>query len=207
MIKIFYGEDRLAISEAVVQELGSGYEVFEGEKLLPADLPSIFQGTTLFGGGGERRILLKDLGENTAVWEKIEEYFDTEHRVVIWETKLDKRTAGYKKMKSSGVEIREFAIRAKTDARSVFGLLEMALRDGEAAIKLVESIKLEQDPYMLVGLLVTQTLKRLEAAEKRGNSVKEKKILASLAALDLKMKSSSLDPWVLIETFLLSLKG
>ncbi len=209
MVKVFVGDDRVRAAKAVESELGGDYEVFEGESLTPADLPSIFQGTSLFGGGsgggfGEKRqILLKDLGENGAVWEKIVDYLETEHEVIIWETKIDKRSAGYKRLKEAGVEIREFNLAQKPEMRQVFGIFDTALRDdGEAAVRMVEEIELEQDPYMFLGLMVTQALKKFEA--KQGS--RERRVVKMLAELDMQMKGEAnayLEPWTLVKMFLL----
>ncbi len=201
MIKVFFGEDRTAIAEAVRRELGEDYEVFEGAKMAVWDLPSVFFGASILETG-ERKILLKDVSENAEVWEKIEKYLKTNYRVVIWETKLDKRTAGYKKLKDK-VEFKEFPLRQKPESRLVFGVLDTALRDGKKAVADVEKIEMEQDPFMFLGLLVTQALKRLELAEKRGRSVKERRILQALSKLDMDMKSSMIEPWTLVKMFLL----
>ena len=48
MIRIFYGDDRVTISEKIKKEFGEEYEVFEGEGLKIEDLPSIFFGASLF---------------------------------------------------------------------------------------------------------------------------------------------------------------
>ena len=83
MLRVYSGEDRVAAEKAIQSLLGGKYEVFEGENLVETDLPSIFRGMTLFGTE-KRRILLKDLGENPVVFEKMVEYADTEHEVVVW---------------------------------------------------------------------------------------------------------------------------
>ncbi len=198
MIRVFWGEDRLEAEKAVKRLLGVDYEVFEGENLSPQDLPSVFQGTSLFGTG-VRKILLKDLTENTAVWEKVGDYLETEHEVVIWEKKVDKRSVVYKKMVAAGVEMQEFAEKKGADTRVVFGILETALRDGVRAVKMVEQIEMMQDPYMFFGLMVTQALKRFEAKP----GVKEKRILKRLAKLDMQMKTTGMEPWMLIRVFLM----
>lgn len=201
MIKVFFGEDRAAIAEAVKRELGNDYEVFEGAKLAVWDLPSVFYGASILGTT-ERKILLKDLSENPEVWEKIEKYLKTSYPVIIWETKLDKRTAGYKKLKDK-VEFKEFPLKQNPNSKLVFGILDTALRDGKKAVEDVTKIELEQDPFMFLGLLVTQALKRLELAEKRGNSARERRILQELSRLDINMKSSTIEPWTLVKMFLL----
>lgn len=202
MLRVFVGEDRLAAEMALKRVIGGNYEVFEGENLVVNDLPSIFQGTSLFETG-KRRILLKNLSEDPALWEKVADYADTEHEVVVWELKLDKRSLGYKNLKSSGVEIQEFALKAKPEAKMVFGVLDTALRDGKRAVAQVEQIELEQDPFMFFGLMVTQALKKFE--QKGG--AKEKRLLKELAKLDMEMKTTGLDPWMLIKAFLLRVKS
>lgn len=202
MLRVFVGEDRLAAETALKRLIGGNYEVFEGETLTVGDLPSIFQGTSLFETG-KRRVLLKNLSENAAVWEKIAEYAETEHEVVVWELKADKRSVGYKNLKAAGVEIQEFALKAKPEAKMVFGVLDTALRDGKRAVAQVEQIELEQDPYMFFGLLVTQALKKFE---QRGGA-REKRLLKELAKLDIEMKTTGLEPWMLIKAFLLRAKS
>lgn len=205
MLRVYSGEDRVATEKAIQSLLGGKYEVFEGENLAETDLPSIFRGATLFevlGGSGEpRRILLKDLGENPAVFEKIVDYADTEHEVVVWETKLDKRSAGYKRLKEAGVELKDFPLKKPPEAGLVFNILNTALRNGPEAVKMCEKIELTQDPYMFFGLMVTQGLKRFE--ERQGK--REKKVLKELAKLDMQMKTTAMDPWMLVKAFLLGI--
>lgn len=198
MLSVFWGENRLETEKAVKRVLGTDYEVFEGENLTVADLPSIFQGTSLFGTE-KRQILLKELGENKEVWEKIPDYLQTDHDMVIWESKIDKRSVVYKAMAAAGVEMREFPARANPDAKMVFNILDMALRNGPQAVKMVEKIELEQDPYMFFGLLVTQGIKKLEYRA----GTREKRLLKELSQLDMQMKTTSVEPWLLLKSFLL----
>ncbi len=200
MLRIFYGPNRLAAEKAIKNTLGEGYEVFEGETLELTDLPSIFRGASLFETE-KRRILLKDAGENAAVWEKLVDYADTAHEVIAWELKLDKRSAGYKRLKDAGVAMQEFPELKKPEERLVFNILDTALVDGPRAVKMVEQIELTQDPYMFFGLMVTQALKKFEAT--RGGA-REQMLIKMLAELDVQMKSSSnIEPWVLVKSFLL----
>ncbi len=199
------GEDRVSAQKAVNNELGGNYEVFEGSELAVDDLPSIFQGLALFQEE-ERRILLKNVSENTAVWEKMGEYADTEHKVIVWETKIDKRSTGYKQLKAKGVQLQEFALQTKPEMRQVFGIFDLALKgNGEGAVRMVEKIELEQDPFMFFGLMVTQALKKFEARQ----GERERRILKELAKLDMQMKGESvvnIEAWTLIKAFLLRLK-
>ena len=210
MLRIFYGENRLEAEKAVKRTLGEGYEVFEGESLTVGDLPSIFQGTSLFGGGsgsgaggfggGVRRILLKNLGVNAEVWAKVADYIETEHEVVVWEGKIDKRSTGYKQLKDAGVEMEEFAALKKPEAGLVFGILDTAMRNGEKAVRDLEKIEADQDPFMFFGLLVTQVLKKYEYS---GGGARDRRILKELAKVDLQMKSTGVEPWMLIKSCLL----
>ncbi len=198
MLRIFYGENRIEAEEKIRDILGVDYEVFEGESLTEGDLPSVFQGASLFETG-KRRILLKNLGENAGVWEKIPEYATTEHEVVIWEEKIDKRSATYKWLKAANVEMNECAMRRKPEANLVFGILDTAMRDGARAVRDIEKIENEQDPYMFFGLLVTQSLKKYEMS---GGKARERRLLKELAKVDLQMKTSQIEPWLLIKGFL-----
>jgi DNA polymerase III delta subunit len=69
MIHIYYGDDRIKAQQAIVRLLGKDYEVFDGAELTPSDLPSLFQGTSLFNES--RKILIKDFSENKSISEKL----------------------------------------------------------------------------------------------------------------------------------------
>jgi len=196
VLKIFYGENRKKAETAVKRFIGQDYEVFDGEKLQANDLPTVFLGTSLFDTG-KRQILIKNLSENSEAWEKVPEYKDTEHDVAIWEMKLDGRLNGTKLLKSAGIEMQEFK---NPVVKPLFGLLNMALRDGEAAIGELERCEAEQDPYLLVGLLVSDAIKNLQNS---GGRSCDRKVLKNLADLDRRMKTTSIEPWILVKGFLL----
>lgn len=200
MFKVFWGDNRLEVEKAAKRVLGANYEIFEGENLAVTDLPSIFRGTSLFSDE-KRRILLKDVSENSAVWEKIADYIDTDHTVIVWETKIDKRSVAYKNLKAKGVEMQEFLLRQPPEAKAVFNILDTALRDGSQAVRMVEQIEENQDPYMFFGLMVTQALKKFEL--KQGK--KEQELLKKLGKLDIQMKTSTLEAWDLVKAFLLQI--
>lgn len=203
-MKVIYGENRAAAEQEMRRILGTDYEVYEGENLSLTDLPSIFQGTTLFGGGERRRILLKNLTERAEIWEKIGDYADSTHEVVIWEVKVDKRSVGYKRLVEKGVEFKEFKNVAGVDPRVAFGILDVALRDGTRALKEVEKIETTQDPYMFFGLLVSQMVKKYELS--RGGK-REREILKRMAEVDRQMKSTGVEPWTLVKGFLVQLSS
>ena len=201
MLKIFYGDDRIKIAAEVKKILSDNYEVLEGAELAPEDLPSVFLGASLFSS--KRKILIKDLGENKPAFEKLVDYVNTEHDVIIWETKLDKRTATYKNLQKAKVEMKEFKTLAAPETKLVFDIYDTALRDGKKALMMVEKIEETQDPYMFFGLMVSQALKKYEWS--RG--AKEKRVLKELSKLDMQMKSTSIQPWTLVKSFLLQVSS
>lgn len=201
MIKIFFGEDRVTISSAVRKELGEDYEIFEGENLSVDDLSNIFLGTSLFGE--TRKILIKDLSENKAVFENILGFLKTTHSIVLWETKFDKRSAIYKTLSKEKVEMNEFKLLEPTNSKEVFDIFDVALCDGQRAIKMVEKIQETNDPFMFVGLLASQAIKKFEFRQGR----KEKRVLKELSNLDIQMKSTGIEPWTLIKLSLLKLSS
>ena len=205
MIRIFTGEAREKAFLEIKRVLGANYEVFESERVEPGLVPSIFLGTSLLGG--KRAILIKDLSENKASFEAfvggIEEFLKTDAEVIILETKLDKRTAAYKELKKRGIEIKEFKEAGGVDFRKVFGIYDLAFRDGKRAVEELEKIEAEEDPYMFFGVLVSQALKKFEARA----GEKEKKALKELSRLDKLMKSTGYEPWILIKGFLVRLSS
>ncbi len=200
MLKIFYGEDRIRAKNEIERILGNDYEVIEGPELDPTDLPNIFLGTSLLSD--ERKILIRDLSENRSAFEKLPDYLSTPHKIIIFETKLDKRSATYKLLKDK-IEIKEFPARPDPNANLVFGIYNTAKRNGKKAIEDLEKIKPNQDPMMFFGLLVSQALRDFQ----QNQGTKEKKALKELSKLDLDLKSSKLSSWLLIESFLLRLSS
>lgn len=199
MIKLFYGDDRVKANSEITKLLSENHETIEGVDLTPSDLPTLFLGTSLFAD--RRKILIRDLSANKPAFEKLPDYLDTPHDIVLLELKLDKRSATYKTLKDQ-IEIREFALPKNPNLTLVFNIYKTAKKDGKKAVEMLEKIKLSEDPIMSFGLLVSQALKDYTASQ----GTKEKKILKELSALDLNLKSSSIDPWLLIESFLLRLR-
>lgn len=200
MIRIFTGEDRIKAKQEVAKILGDDYEVIEGVDLMVGDLPSVFKGASLFVE--QRNILIRDMAVNREVFEKLPEYLDTPHNVIILELKLDKRSVAYKAVKDK-VEIREFALPKDKSANMVFDVYRTAKKDSKQAVKMLEEIRPTQDAMMFFGLMVSQALKDYKMRQ----GVKEKRALKELAKLDLDMKSSKVEPWLLVEGFLLRLGG
>ena len=196
MIKIFTGEDRVRARREIERELGTDYEVIEGGDLTTTDLPSIFRGASLFDE--KRRILIRDLSGNATVFSELPKYIDTSHQVIILELKLDKRSAAYKELKDK-IEIREFKLPMNQNYGLVFDIYRTAKRDGKRAVEMLEKIKQDEDPIRFCGLLISQALKDYA----RNPGAKEKRALKELSKLDIKMKSTSLQPWLLVQSFLL----
>ena len=101
MLKVFLG-DSFDTHQALGAFLATHPEPPEkvsGETLAPSDLPSIFQGVTLFHD--QRLILIRDLSENKPVFLELEKYLDlpSDNTIILVEKKLDKRTTTFKKLK------------------------------------------------------------------------------------------------------------
>lgn len=204
MIKIFYGDDRVKISEEVRRIFGAEYEVIEGEKAEFSEILDAFLGISLISG--ERKILIKDLSKNTAVWEKFCEKvgdFLDKNAVIVWEEKFDKRLKVNKDLIATGVEVREFKMIdvGAADAKLVFEILDMAMVNGKRAVEILEKIERNQDPFMLVGLFTTQAIKKYGVRQ----GARERELLKKLAKLDMDMKSSGIEPMMLVKGFLLEL--
>lgn len=198
MIKIFYGDDRVRAKNQITEILGQDYEVIDGADITIDDLPSIFLGASLFAS--HRKILIRDFTASKLVYDELEKYLTTPHDIILLETKLDKRSATYKSLKDK-LEFREFKLPENTDFRIIFDIYRTAKTDGKKAIKMLEKIKPSEDPIKFTGLLVSQALK--DYTNHQG--IKEKRALKELAKTDLQMKTTKVDPWLLVESFLLRL--
>ena len=203
MIRVFYGDDRVAAQKMVVRQLGEDYEAIEAENLTANDMPSLFLGISLFAE--TRAILIKDLSSNKECWELLPKFVaECPHNVVIWETKLDKRSTTYKELsKDKNVEFKEFKLAEDPNSKVVFDIFDAAFRgDGAAAVKMCEKIETTNDPFMFMGLMTTQAIKKLQY-----NNSRAPRALKVLAAADLDMKSTSLEPWTIIKMALLKIGG
>ncbi len=198
MIKIFTGDDRLRANQTITRLLGQNYEIIEGGDLTPNDLPSIFQGSSLFDK--TRNILIRDLSVNQATFEKLPDYLNTPHNVIILELKLDKRSATYKNLKDQ-IEIIDFSLPKDPNLKLVFDIYKIAKTDGQRAVKMLSKIQASEEPIRFCGLLISQALKDY----KNHQGIKEKRVLHELSKLDLDLKSTSFQPWLLVQSFLLKL--
>ena len=123
MIKLFYGENRVGAQEEIKRFLWDDYEVIEGEDLTKNDLPSLMMGNSLFGE--ERAILVRDVLSNKGLGDDLLKYLASPHKVVIWESKLDKRSSVYKALKDK-VEVKEFAMPRDPNQGMVFDIYRVA---------------------------------------------------------------------------------
>ena len=212
MIKIFTGSDRNKISTEVKKILGEDYEICDGENLKIEDIVNIFCGTSLFAE--KRKILLKDLtlarGAGNDAGDVNEDFYvemakyaaGTKHEIVIWETNVSQKKSYKDFVKLKNVEVKKFDVAAKIDMRQVFSIYDAALVDGKRAVKMLDEILDEQDPYMFFGLLVSQAIKKFEWRQ----GSKEIRVLKELSRVDMQMKTTAVEPWLLIKSFLLRVK-
>ncbi len=198
MIRIFYGDDRIRANQEIQKILGSDYEVIEGADITPADLPSIFLGASLLNP--ERKILIRDFTANKPVFKEITKYLASPHEIILFETKLDKRSTTYKELEDQ-LEIKEFKLPDNPNASVIFDIYRVAKKDGPRSLELLAKIKPTEDPIKFTGLLVSQAIK--DFSYKQGS--KEKRVLKELSKLDIEMKTTKIDPWLLVESFLLRL--
>lgn len=200
MIRIFYGNDRVKAKEMALRLLGDGHEVIEAENLTRGDLGSVFLGTSLFSES--RKILIKSLSENKECWEALPNYLNTTHDIVILETSIDKRSVTYKALsKEKSVEFKEFKLAEAVDKNLVFDIFETAYRrNGVKAVKMCENIETTNDPFMFIGLMVSQAFKKLELGERKAVAV-----VKILGDLDTATKTTPIDAWTLIKAALLKI--
>lgn len=198
MIKIFYGDDRVKAERMIKKQFGEDYEVVEGAELNEGDMANLFLGNTFFSD--KRRILIKDMGENRECFQKLTDYLGTSHDVILLESKLDKRTATYKQLKTAKIEMVECKLPEKIDSRKTFDVFDYAWNgQADKAIKIIESMEKEQDAYMFIGLMVSQAIKKYETRQ----GTKEKLVLKILSELDIETKSSQLNAWELVKIAIL----
>jgi DNA polymerase III delta subunit len=202
MIRIFYGDNRVMAQKVIVQQLGKDYEVIEADKLQRDDMPSVFLGTSLFGE--TRSILIKDLSENKDCWEILPNFIEgCPHHIVIWETKLDKRSAVYKSLsKNKYIELKEFAMAEDPNKFISFRIFDAAVAgNAKGALKMCEEIDISDDAaYLLIGSLTSQAIKKMQA----GNS-RMPRVIKILAQADLDMKSAAVEPWAIVKAALLKI--
>jgi|LSQX01.3.fsa_nt_gb hypothetical protein len=193
MMRIFYGDDRIKARAEIDRLFGDDYEVWEGESLSLGDLPSLFLGASLFSE--KRKILVKDLAENAECWSELPKYLDSLHDVVIWEAKLDKRTATYKELAKQKIKMQEFKLAEVPEKKLAFDIFDVIWQgDGEKAIEMIEKIETTNDAYMFMGLMISQAMRKMESGNRKAIAV-----VKLLAEYDMKMKNSVFESWNLVK--------
>jgi len=123
MITWFNGENTFEIQQAV-KVLATAFdgraERVDGSALELKNIPDLLMGSTLFAE--KRLVIIKDLSQNSSVWEKFPEWIDRisdDIDIILIDGKPDKRTTIYKEVKKR-VTIKEFPIWGDRD----YGLAE-----------------------------------------------------------------------------------
>lgn len=153
MITWFTGENTFDIAQAVksiVDIFDGTAERFDGTILELKNIPDLLMGGTLFAE--KRLVIIKDLSQNSAVWEKLPEWIDRisdDINLVLIDGKPDKRTTGYKEVKKR-VVLKEFPVwgdrdqaLAETWLLKHAKTLDVAL-DKKLAHHIVERVGLDQ---------------------------------------------------------------
>ena len=198
MLQVFYGDDRVRAQRDIRSILGDEYEVFDGINLRPEDMDSIFRGTTLFAEN--RKILIRDLSENKeGCFEKLLDYKDTSHEVIVWEKKITKSSKIAKELRC--VEYKAAPIR---DQNFAFNVFDQAWNGkGKRAVEMCEEVRSEEAPYQIMGAFIWKATDKLN----RGSGAKAKQAVKLLAKADMDMKSSKVDPWLIVEGCLLEISS
>jgi len=121
MITWFTGENTFEIQQAVkaiADRFDGTAEHLDGTALELKNIPDLLMGGTLFAE--KRLVVIKDLSQNSTVWEKFPEWIDRisdDIDVILIDGKPDKRTTGYKEVKKR-VVLKEFPVWGDRD-RSV----------------------------------------------------------------------------------------
>jgi len=118
MITWLTGENTFDIQQAVsalVAKFDGAAERIDGTTLELKNIPDLLMGGTLFAQ--KRLVIIRDLSQNGAVWEKLPEWIDRisdDIDVILIDGKPDKRTTGYKEVKKR-VVLKEFPVWGERD--------------------------------------------------------------------------------------------
>lgn len=134
MITWLVGDNSFEVREAldaIVASFDGMPERIDGTTLTLAELPDLLMGISLFSL--ERLVIITDLSQNTALWEKLPEWLprisDTIH-VIFIDEQPDKRRASYKALKEAA-DLREFPAWTERDgAKAERWVADRAKTDG-----------------------------------------------------------------------------
>lgn len=210
MITVLIGENSFEITRAIKYleaDFAGVAEKVDGEELELKQLPDLLMGTTLFAP--KRLVIIKNLSENKAVWEKLPEWLgrlsDDVH-VVLVEPKPDRRSSTYKALQKAAT-VRQFPAWTERDTLvAEKWVAQEAERQGMALDKksthsLVERVGVDQwrlfDSLQKLAVLPsvdssvieeviearpTENVFNLLDAALKGESVRVKKMLGTLEA-------------------------
>lgn len=181
MITVLTGDDSFAISERL-SEITAAFdgqpERIDGTSIALRDIPDLLMGSSLFSD--KRLVIIRDLASNTALWHQLPEWVnrvsDDIHLVLV-DTKLDKRTTGYKALQQAS-EINELLAWGDRDRQQAVRWL----RDRAVA----EGLTLESQPaqYLVdrVGLDKWQLAQAIEMLSLLDEPITEQVIDRTLVA-------------------------
>lgn len=113
MITWLIGENSFEVREALKAleaQFNGAPEYIDGKELTLTGLPELLMGVSLFST--DRLVIITDISQNGPLWEKLPDWLervsDSIHAVFV-DAKPDKRTAGYKALKSVA-ELHEYPI-------------------------------------------------------------------------------------------------
>jgi len=161
MITWFNGENTFEIQQAVTalaDAFDGRAERIDGSTLELKNIPDLLMGSTLFAE--KRLVIIKDLSQNSSVWEKFPEWIDRisdDIDIVLIDGKPDKRTTIYKEVKKR-VTIKEFPTWGDRD----YGLAETWTVNHAKRIGLSLDKRLAQHIVERVGLDQWQLANALE---------------------------------------------
>ena len=161
MITWFIGENTFTIQQALktaIASFGGTPERIDGTSLELKNIPDLLMGSTLFAE--KRLVVIKDLSQNSSVWEKFPEWVDRisdDIDVILIDGKPDKRTTGFKEVKKR-VVLKEFPVWGERDQH----VAESWLVEHAQTIGLVLDKKLAHHIVMRVGLDQWQLANALE---------------------------------------------
>jgi DNA polymerase III delta subunit len=118
MITWLTGENTFDIQQFVrarIETFDGIAERLDGTTLELKNIPDLLMGSTLFAK--KRLVIIKDLSQNSFVWEKLPEWIDRisdDIDVILIDGKPDKRTTGYKEVKKR-VVLKEFPLWGERD--------------------------------------------------------------------------------------------
>lgn len=142
-------------------------------------------------------------------YEILADLTNTKHTIVVWESNVPLKKSYKDFIKNNNVKVSKYEISA-VDKWATFRIFDLAYTDGEKAVKELKKLISKStageniegtDPYLTVGAFSSSALKKFE----QNPSTKNRKVLKNLSTLDIQIKTTAMDSWVLVESFLLKI--